>query len=521
MKKENIEKNESRNSSRDRNFSNRIPIAKTVKDKISNIKDSEFYDGIVKILRKAKPGPVVFSMTDGYGTVDAVIKDSTYETGDVVHITGDVIERSGRLQVEIKTINKAEKNFDDIIAERSQPVRTTFSINSERYEKMKPTFVEIARRLRKAIIEGQPIMIRHHNDSDGITSGLAIEMSCIGFMKSIGVDPDYNLYRSPSKAPFYELTDVYRDLVLSNRIMSHGQKKPLIIVLDNGSTPEDAAGFKILKTLGYDSIVVDHHNPVIMNNGKTSVCPLLELHLNPYMFGFDSQTSAGMLCYELGRFIDENFEHKNMPAVAAVSDRCTIPEAEAYIKNSGLTKEELASIGVAIDYSAYHLKFDSGEGVFELLYDNKALVELLNSEVKKGVETQLQSTLPYLRTQDINGITFSNIDLEKYTLRFTYPTPGKVLGMIHDHVASHRENSPVMTIGYVSDMIIIRATHPVLPVHAIIERLRKQMPEANVDGGGHEMAGTIKFVPAHLTTIIEFIKEELKKVNIADVIGEN
>ena len=210
-----------------------------------------------------------------------------------------------------------------------------------------------------------------------------------------------------------------------------------------------------------------------------------------------------------------------MPAVAAVSDRCVIAEAEEYIKNSGYSKEELASIGVAIDYSAYHLKFDSGKGVFDLLYDNKALVELLNSEVKKGVETQLQSTLPYLRTQDINGITFSHIDLEKYTLRFTYPTPGKVLGMIHDHVALHRESAPVMTIGYVSDMIIIRATHPVLPVHAIIERLRKALPEANVDGGGHEMAGTIKFVSAHLTTIIEFIKNELKKVNIVDILEES
>ena len=85
------------------------------------------------------------------------------------------------------------------------------------------------------------------------------------------------------------------------------RKKPLIIVLDNGSTPEDVAGFKILKTLGYEIMVVDHHNPVIIKDGKTSVCPYLELHLNPYMFGFDSQTSAGMLCYELARFIDEEF----------------------------------------------------------------------------------------------------------------------------------------------------------------------------------------------------------------------
>ena len=94
----------------------------------------------------------------------------------------------------------------------------------------------------------------------------------------------------------------------------------------------------------------------------------------------------------------------------------------------------------------------------------------------------------------------------------TYPTPGKVLGMIHDTVADGKEHMPVLTIGYLSDMIIITATKPVLPVQKIIEKLQKEIPQANVDGGGHEMAGTIKFVPAQLDIIIEKIKEELKKI---------
>ena len=142
------------------------------KDKISDLQSLDFYDGIVKITRKAKPGPVIFTVTDGYGAVDAVIKDSEHEADDVVHITGDVLERAGRLQIEIKTIKKATKNFDTIINERAIPIRKEFSIKSERFEKMKPKFLEIATRLRKAMIEGQPIVIRHHNDADGITSGL-------------------------------------------------------------------------------------------------------------------------------------------------------------------------------------------------------------------------------------------------------------------------------------------------------------------------------------------------------------
>ena len=476
------------------------------------------FEGVVKIIRKAKPGPVIFSVTDGTMTMDAVTKDSKFETDEVVKLEGYVTERQGRQQIEITSMEKSNKDFDKILAEQSKVERTEFSIKSERYDLMRDKFIKIAERIRLAIVTGEPILIRHHNDTDGITSGLTIEMACKQLMKKRGIDPAHNLYRSPSRAPFYEIADVFRDWSLSNRIVSYDQKKPLIIVVDNGSTPEDRAGFQILNALGHHAIVIDHHNPVIINDGKTSVCEYLDLHLNPYMYGLDSKTSAGMLCYELSRFISEEFDNPVMPAAAAIADRCDIAETEEYIKNSKLTREELIKIGVAIDFAAYQMKFDSGNGIFEELYNNMNIVQILNAQVTKGVETQLQSTLPYLRTQEINGVIFSHIDLEKYTLRFTYPTPGKVLGMIHDTVAKGKENTPVLTIGHLSDMIIVRATHPVLPVQKIIERLQAEHPHANVDGGGHEMAGTIKFVPAHLTAIIEFIKDELKKVDVSETI---
>ncbi|MFT4303617.1 MAG: OB-fold nucleic acid binding domain-containing protein [Candidatus Woesearchaeota archaeon] len=482
--------------------------------KISELKDRDRFNGDVKILRKAKPGPVIFSVSDATGTIDAVIKDSKFETNDIVRISGKVSERAGRLQIEIEKITKSDVNFDQIIDNLSKPIRQDLSIKSERYDLMKQKMLDIAKRIRKAVIEGEPILIRHHNDSDGINSGLAIEMACKILMEKQGINPDYNLYRSPSKAPFYETGDVFRDLVLAKRLDNFGQKKPLILILDNGSTPEDVFGMKTLSLLGYEIIVIDHHNPVEMTDGKTSVCPFVKLHLNPYMFGLDGQTSAGMLCYEVARFISEDFEKPVMPATAAISDRCTIPETEDYIQNSGKSREELAKIGIAIDFVAYHMKFDGGKGIFEELLENKEMVDMINSEVNKGVETQLQSTLPYLRTQEIKGITFSTLDVEKYTLRFTYPTPGKVIGLVHDHVALGKDNA-VLTLGYMSDMIIIRATKPVLPVQKIIENLRQDIPEANVDGGGHECAGTIKFVSAHLQSILENIKQQLRKLEIS------
>ncbi|MGV8141806.1 MAG: DHH family phosphoesterase [Candidatus Woesearchaeota archaeon] len=495
-----------------------IPYGDTTENttRLMDAKDGSFFDGIVKINRKAKPGPVVFLVSDGESSIDAVTKDSEFEVDDVVHIMGPVSDRAGRRQIEISRMEKSHANFDEIIRKISIPKRTTFSIKSERYDTMKDRFIIIAQRIRKAILDNEPIIIRHHNDADGITSGIALEIACSNMMKKIGVNPEYNLYRSPSRAPFYEVTDVFRDISLSKRITeNHGQKKPLVIVVDNGSTPEDAFALKMLKMLGYDAIVIDHHNPVVLNSdGTSSVCPYLEHHLNPYLFGLDSQTSAGMLCHELARMIDETYENKLMPAVAAVADRCNIAESEAYIIDSGVSKDELTRIGIAIDFMAYHMKFDISTPIIKELFSRKEFVELINVEVREGVETQLQSTLPYLRTLDINGIILSYIDLEKYTLRFTYPSAGKVIGLIHDQVAVGKENVPVISLGCVSDMVIVRATKPVLPVQRIIELIQEKLPEANADGGGHEMAGTIKFVPAHMDAVLQIIKDELHKIRI-------
>jgi RecJ-like exonuclease len=62
-------------------------------------------------------------------------------------------------------------------------------------------------------------------------------------------------------------------------------------------------------------------------------------------------------------------------------------------------------------------------------------------------------------------------------------------------------------------MIIVRANKPVLPVDTMIKRIRRDIPYSNIEGGGHECAGTIKFIPAHLHETIENIKKQAKELN--------
>ena len=494
------------------------------RENVSNLSDAKpntYFKGIVKILRKTKPGPTVFSVSDGYLQTDAVTPDSDFLVDDVVELRGKVNERAGKIQIEIDSMEKTKANFDLVLDEKSIPVNRELSIKSERMEKMRPRMIEIAQRLRRAVLDGEAIMIRHHADTDGISAGIALQHALEKLMAKVGVNKSYYLYRSPSKAPFYETSDVLHDFTRAKRIeKDFGQKKPIFVVVDNGSTPEDSFAHKTLHNLGYDVIVIDHHNPVIMDGNKTSVCKYLKLHLNPYMFGYDGNTSAGMLSYEVARLIDEDYEENLLPAVTGISDRCKIPETDEYIKKTGRTREELTTIGIAIDFASYNMRFASGEGLYEELLVNPKMVAMMTERVNAGMETQMQSTLPYVKTMEINDVIFSHIDLEKYTVRFQYPPAGKVIGMIHDTIAEGKDHHAVITLGYLSDMVIIRATKPVLPVVTMIANLKKAMPEANVDGGGHECAGTIKFVSAHLDAVIENIKQQVKELPVSTASDE-
>lgn len=482
---------------------------------LCDLTEGSYFCNTVKIVRKFIPGPTIFVITDGFGFSDAVTKQSSYEVGDIVEISGLVSDRNGQLRIEIDKIKKSEKDFDAIVEEKSQVPKRSLSISTEKMNVLEPKIKEIAQKIRKAILLNKPIFIRHHADADGITSGLAIEHATRAFMKKIGVNPSFNLYRSPSKAPYYEKTDLFKDLVMTKRLVNEkNQEDPLFLILDNGSTPEDEFAHKALKTLGYDIIVVDHHNPVDYEGSTSSVCKYLIGHLNPYLHGFDGNISAGMLSYEVARFINPDYDEPLLPAASALGDRCEGDERDAYLANAGMEFEDLDKLPSVIDYLAYHFKFDSGKGVYEELFNTPAFRDHVYEDMEIQIEKQLGTARPHRITEVIGNVVLNLIDIENYTSKFVYPPAGKTTGMLHDEVVEMEEKKEgetkvVITIGYFSDMMIFRETEAVLPVPTLVEELAREFPEGNVEGGGHECAGTIKFSKNDFDKILKSIKAKI------------
>lgn len=491
-------------------------------------------------------GPTIFTISDETGTTWAAAFDEpgvrvypNVNTGNIVEVLGEVNLHGGKIQIESESIDRLtgqdsvdiRKLIDDAIDKRAEPDETKFLIESETLNKLRPMMHSAAKAIRRAILDGRSILVRHHADADGICAGVAIEKAVIPLLKEANNSSDAEWHyfkRAPSKAPFYEIEDVVKDLSYAlEDVERHGQKLPLVVLLDNGSTEEDVLALMKVKIYDIEVVVVDHHFPGEVVQGRVEVDEYVDVHVNPYLVGGDSQITAGALAVEIANMInpDVTDKVKHLPGIAAVGDHARSKEADMYIElasDKGYTVEELDKIATCIDFEAFYLRFMNGRGIMDTILGlgnrekHVKLVEALYKESQKRVQTQLRAALPNLRTQKLpNGIVFNVLDVEKFAHKFTFPAPGKTCGFVHDSVVQeYGEEKPIITLAYGPDFSVIRATDAVNEIYGfnlneIIWKLAEEIPEAGIDGGGHECAGSLKFVEGLSKKVLESFAGEV------------
>lgn len=492
------------------------------------------------------PGPTIFTITDGTDIawiaafeVAGLRTHPELVEGDIVDVVGTVSIRDGKLQIERIKMEKLEgEDLEEVKArieaeldKKAEPYSDIeFLVKSPILEKLRPKMAEVAKQIRRALLDGKPIILRHHADTDGYCAGLALEKAIIPILNEFSIDSGAQWHyfrRSPSKAPFYELEDITKDLSFAiEDNIRFGQKLPLVILTDNGSTHEDIPALAQAEAYDIDVVVIDHHYPGEVIDGKVEVDEYVSAHVNPYLVGGDSNLTAGALATEVARMINKDITNniKHLPGIAMVGDHAKGEEVEEYIKiatedltehsakygnNKEYTKEELDIIGLCMDFEAFYLRFMNGRGIVEdILAINKTeisrhekLINILHTRAMSMTDRQMKAVLPAIKTRTLsNGIILNMLDVERYAHKFTFPAPGKTCGFAHDTIVKqHLEDAPIITLSYGPDFGVVRATDAVsdkfsFNLNLIVQQLIEDIPEASLDGGGHECAGSLKFV---------------------------
>ncbi|MDN7024438.1 S1 RNA-binding domain-containing protein [Methanoculleus sp. FWC-SCC1] len=488
---------------------------------------------------KQTSGPTIFTLVDESGTENAaafieagVRAYPEVQIGDIVGVIGEVMQRNNQLQIEVASLAALEPEdaarvrarIDQALDERAEPEDLPFLVESEVFEKLKPAMRNVAKQIRKAVFTAQPIILRHHADADGICAAVAVETAVTALIRESGgdFDAEYFLFkRAPSKAPFYEIEDITRDLdfALKDNVR-YGQKMPMILLMDNGSTEEDEPSMKVTKIYGLPVLVVDHHHP------DEIVDQYLVGHVNPYHVGGDFGITAGMLGTEIARMINPDVEEqiKHLPAIAAVGDRSEAPERARYLELAApaYTEQDCKDIALALDYEQFWLRFNDGREIVKDIVNltgnterHRQFVALLVAEANRAIDEQMAAVMPHVVSRVLpNGANLFMLDVEIYAHRFTFPPPGKTSGEVHDRLVQQHPGEPVVTLGFGPDFAVLRSKGVMMNIPQMVRELRQEIIGGGVNGGGHLVVGSIKFVEGMRDAVLEALIEKIGQAPI-------
>ncbi len=505
---------------------NRIGRTTTVMGEIAQVKQTS--------------GPTIFTLVDETGTENAaafveagVRAYPEANLGDIVQVYGQVMQRNSQVQVEVGSLSvlsgteadEVRARIEVALERRAEPADLPLLVESEVMTLLRPQMRAVAKIIRKAIFVSQPILLRHHADADGICSAVAIEQAVVSLIRESGgdFDADHFLFkRAPSKAPFYEIEDITRDLDFATKDLArYGQKMPLILLTDNGSTEEDEPAMKQARVFGLKIVVVDHHHP------DAIIDQYLEAHVNPYHVGGDYGITAGMLGTEIARLINPSIEDaiKHLPAVAGVGDRSDAPERQRFLDlvADRYTEDECKEMALALDFEQFWLRFNDGREIVKEILDlgpdherHEQFVSLLVEGANQMIADQLEATMPHVQERVLeNGAHLFLLDVEIHAHKFTFPPPGKTSGEVHDRLCRANPGTPVVTIGFGPDFAVLRSRGVLMNIPRMVRELRTEVTGGGVNGGGHLVVGSIKFVEGMRETVLEALIAKIAEAEIA------
>lgn len=489
---------------------------------------------VIKIIHTT--GPTIYSVIDESGSqIDCVAYTTKNITNfedikntDIIDVYGKLFTHKGSMQIEIyelkisdeETKQKLSQIIEKVLAEKTnETLSTPFLIENEILSKLRPAIEKAATRIRQSIFSGQNIVIRHHADADGVTGGIAIEESILALLEKEDIGSEKSIRRIMTRNPSLNMGDCSRDLEFALGIRAKQNiKLPLFVIIDFGSSIESLDAYELLKLYNIDTIVIDHHplDPKIEENVSVMV--------NPYSVGGNYNLTAGMVATEVAQLIlpDIIDKIKHLPAVAAKGDMIKGETADQYIAivNDDL-KEKLISIAQAIDYECFYLRYSDGQEMFRNILgintdneiDHDKIRELLSEKAResftKAIEIGLQN-LQYEENSDTKII--ARMDTEKFTHKYIFPPPRKIIGSIHDYLVQDNPDKKIITLGEGRDTIILRSEKTDINFPEIVKNIQDALPSAGIIGGGHEFVGSVKYFEGKKDEVTEKLISFLKEI---------
>ncbi len=451
-------------------------------------------------------GPTIFELRDETGTVDCAAFDEAgvraypdADEGDIVRIEGDVERRRGELQVETETLSILEGEEHDAVTdrmrealvERARPDAAEPIAEDEAVESVLDEIRDAATAIRRAVIEGRPIVVRHAATADGYVASAAIERATLPLIREeqVGTDAEYHYFdRRPLQNAVYDMDDATNDVttMLSNK-ERHGETFPLFVFVATGGTTESLDGFDLLDVYGAQRVVIDER--AIDSEIESAVDVLVGPALNG-----SPETTATALSANVAAHVNEDVRDEigHLPAVSFWEN--TPEQYQTLATDAGYDEDDVRTLREAVALEAFYQSYeDKRELIIDLLFTDNAVdpVELaanISEQFRARMDAEIETAEANLDSREFDGETVLVLDTDAYTHRFEFPPTALLLDELFRR---HREDC-VALVGVDEDEAYIR-TDELIDVRDLVETAQEDAPQAALDARGAR-EGRVEFL---------------------------
>jgi RecJ-like exonuclease len=474
-------------------------------------------------------GPTVFEFRDETGTVDcAAFEEAGVRAypeageGDVVRLEGEVERRRGDLQVETEALvvledderTTVEERMDEAMVQRARPDAVEPLAADPAVEGVAEELRDAATAIRRAVIEGRPIVVRHAASVDGYVAGAAIERATLPLVREEHQDADaeYHYFdRRPLEGTVYDLDDATGDVtqMLSNA-ERHDEQVPLFVFAAAGGTRESLDSYDLLDVYGARTLVIEAAavDDAVREAVETTVTPAAD----------DGETTAAALGANVAAHVDDVREDvAHLPAVSFWED---VPESYVDLAaEAGYDAEAVRELREAIALEAFYQSYeDKRELIIDLLFggadgEDETLAAHVSEQYRTRMDTAIETAEANLETETAGEATLLVLDTADYTHRYEFPPTDLLLDVLW---RDQRENGDAL-LGLGTDEAYVRADADV-DVREIVAAAAEAVPKAGLDARGAR-EGRIEFLSgereAVRDAVLDALGEELSSIAAA------
>jgi RecJ-like exonuclease len=438
-------------------------------------------------------GMSISSAADRSGTIELVSKRPVL-AGETLAVSGRVESRNGFLQIISDSEQKLGEDEAAALAKEAVQgslarVKVTDSamlLPGEVPQKLKPLVQEAARRIVAAARLNRAILVRFHNDGDGICGGLALA-SMIKPSRFSALQNSSAIYRVP---------DALRDIsALRSGFL------PLIVLADFGVNEESIESLQLVKAAGIEVLVIDHHPP------SDVAISLVDYVVTPMKLGGTSHYTAGWLCCETAKAAGGSAEKLNaLAAISLTADKSRLHKPT----------EDEEQKALVFDYLGTYTAFPNTLDFYDSVLNDRGLFLSIYGQAKEKLRLIAESARSYTSIKDISGFKVAVIQLDKLVKKHEFPSKGKACGTVFD---SLNKGEPLVAIGFGEKLINFRANTAAkergFNATKLIASLKEEIKDGIESGGGHDVAASMRVSKGFNNIILEEILRKIGEIGKA------